>query len=369
MKRVIFFGTYNVETTPRVGVLMDGLRASGVEIIECNVPLKVSTAERVAILKQPWRLPVLAARIVGCWLQLRRQAHKLPKANAVVVGYMGQFDIHLAKRLFKDTPLVLDCMVTGGGVAIDRKLQGKGNAGAKMKLVRWLDESAFKLSDVIIMDTVEHQELLPNEARAKSVVVLVGAPQNCFDAGTKRKAERDEALLQVLFYGNYTPLQGAPVIGRAISRLKTPMNITMIGSGQDEVETKREASEGSHVAVTWIPWVDGGPLATLLASQDVCLGIFGTSVKAQRVVPNKVFAGAATGCALITSDTAPQRRVLGDAARFVPAGDDEALAIAIEELAANRKELKRLQKASYELALKAFTPKAVVGPLLEKLAW
>ncbi|HEY8999026.1 MAG TPA: glycosyltransferase [Candidatus Saccharimonadales bacterium] len=369
MKRVIFFGTYNVETTPRVGVLMDGMRANGVEVIECNVPLKVSTAERVAILRQPWRLPVLGWRIVGCWLQLQKLARKLPKADAVVVGYLGQFDIHLAKHLFKSTPLVLDCMVTGGGVAADRGLQGKGNDGAKMKLVRWLDESAFKLSDIIIVDTVEHQELLPAEARAKSVVVLVGAPRNCFDAGAKRKVQKDDEPLQVLFYGNYTPLQGAPVIGRAITRLKTPMNITMIGSGQDEIETKREASEGSRVAVTWIPWVDGGPLATLLASQDVCLGIFGTSAKAQRVVPNKVFAGAATGCAVITSDTAPQRRVLGDAARFVPAGDDEALAIVIEELAANRKELGRLQKASYELALTTFVPKAIVKPLLEKLAW
>ena len=345
---------------------MQGMRANGIDVVECNVPLNVSTAERVAILQQPWRLPVLGWRMAGCWLRLMRLARNMPKADAIVIGYMSQFDVHLANRLFKGVPIVLDCMATGAGVAVDRNAEG---ASMKMKLVQWLDDSAFKLSDIIVLDTVEHQELVPAEQRDKTVVVLVGSSQHFFDAGAVRKASGTKAPLQVFFYGNYTPLQGAPVIGRAITRLKTPMNITMVGSGQDEIEAKRAASASKNVAVTWIPWVEGAALAELMASQDICLGIFGTTSKAQRVVPNKIFHGAATGCALVTSDTPPQRRVLHDAALFVPAGDDEALAMAIEELATDRKELKRLQKAAHERALKSFTPKAVVKPLLDVLGW
>ena len=70
-------------------------------------------------------------------------------------------------------------------------------------------------------------------------------------------------------------------------------------------------------------------LPALVAGHDVCLGIFGTGDKALRVVPNKVFQGAAAGCAIVTSDTAPQRRALGDAAVLVPPGDPEALAAAL----------------------------------------
>ena len=44
------------------------------------------------------------------------------------------------------------------------------------------------------------------------------------------------------------------------------------------------------------------------------------------VVPNKVFEGAAAGWAIITSDTAPQRRALGDAAIFVGPADARSLA-------------------------------------------
>ena len=45
-------------------------------------------------------------------------------------------------------------------------------------------------------------------------------------------------------------------------------------------------------------------LPALVAGHDVCLGIFGTGDKALRVVPNKVFQGAAAGCAIVTSTRA-----------------------------------------------------------------
>ena len=45
----------------------------------------------------------------------------------------------------------------------------------------------------------------------------------------------------------------------------------------------------------------------MVASHDVCLGIFGDTDKALSVVPTKVYQGAAAGCAVVTSDTAPHR--------------------------------------------------------------
>ena len=78
--------------------------------------------------------------------------------------------------------------------------------------------------------------------------------------------------------------------------------------------------------VDWLDWVAPADLPALVADHDVCLGIFGRGDKALRVVPNKVFQGAASGCAVVTSDTAPQRRALGDCAVLVPPGDPEALA-------------------------------------------
>ncbi|MDY5138226.1 glycosyltransferase, partial [Actinotignum timonense] len=97
------------------------------------------------------------------------------------------------------------------------------------------------------------------------------------------------------------------------------------------------------------------------------LGIFGTSDKAQRVVPNKAYQGMAAGLALITSDTAPQRDMLGDAASYVPAGDASALADMLESFAADPDAITAARTRASERADNAFHPAHVVRPLLAAL--
>ncbi len=170
----------------------------------------------------------------------------------------------------------------------------------------------------------------------------------------------------MVFYGLYTPLQGTPVIGAALGRIAgAPIEVTMIGSGQDEAET-RIAAAANH-AVSWLDWVPAAELPALVASHHVCLGIFGTGAKALRVVPNKVFQGAAAGCAIVTSDTAPQRRAMREAAILVPPGDPEALATALLRLADDRADLVRLRREAHKLARQRFAPERIVTPLAQKL--
>jgi glycosyltransferase involved in cell wall biosynthesis len=85
------------------------------------------------------------------------------------------------------------------------------------------------------------------------------------------------------------------------------------------------------------------------------------------VVPNKVFQGAAAGCAIVTSGTGPQRRLLGEAVAYVPAGDPAALAALLRRLARDPAELERLRSAARALAAERLTPERVVVPLLARL--
>jgi glycosyltransferase involved in cell wall biosynthesis len=139
----------------------------------------------------------------------------------------------------------------------------------------------------------------------------------------------------------------------------------MIGTGQDEVQAK--AAAAANPAVRWLDWVPSAELPAVVASHDVCLGIFGTGAKALDVVPNKVFQGAAAGCAIVTSDTAPQRRALGDAALLVPPGDPEALAAALRGLAADRAQLAVLRGRAGQLARAKFAPGQIIDPLVREL--
>jgi glycosyltransferase involved in cell wall biosynthesis len=119
--------------------------------------------------------------------------------------------------------------------------------------------------------------------------------------------------------------------------------------------------------VRWLEWIEPAELARLVHRHDVCLGIFGSGEKGLRVTPNKVFQGAAAACAIVTSDTAPQRRALGDSARFVPPGDPAALARELVRLAAAPDEVAALRHAAYRRAEECFRGSVLVAPLREVL--
>jgi glycosyltransferase involved in cell wall biosynthesis len=357
--RVIFFGTYDARSHPRVAVLRDGLKVLGVEVVEVNVPLGLDTASRVRILRRPWLLPVFAAHLFAAWARLWRLARRTGTPDAVVVGYMGHLDVLLARRLWRRRPIVLDHLVFASDTAADRRVE----AGVRTRALARLDQAALAAADVIVVDTDEHFALLSEADRERAVVVPVGAPEEWFHEPEARQG----SPLRVVFFGLYTPLQGAPVIGKAISLLAgTPVEFTMIGKGQDRDLAEREARH--NPSVKWLDWLDPQALPALVAEHDVCLGIFGTTPKAFRVVPNKVFQGAAAGAAVVTSDTRPQRAALDSAAAFVPPGDPGALAGALRELAADGEALARLRSAAHERATAAFRPASIAAGLRDRIA-
>jgi glycosyltransferase involved in cell wall biosynthesis len=354
---------------PRVATIAEGLAASGLEVAECNAPLGLDTAARVDMLARPWTAPLLLLRLARRWTTLAAAARRRPRPDVVVVGYLGHFDVHLARLIFRRVPIVLDHLVGASDTGRDRQLDG----GPRQAVLRLIDAAALRAASVIVVDTDEHLAALPPRFRGRAVVVAVGAPAAWAAAG-EAAAESPAAAgepggerpLKVVFYGLYTPLQGTPVIGAALGALAgAPVEITMIGTGQDEAATRAAARANSRVR--WLDWVPADQLPAVVAAHDVCLGIFGTGAKALRVVPNKVYQGAAAGTAVVTSNTPPQRRALGDAAVLVPPGDPAALAGALRRLA-DRAELDRLRAAAHDLAGRRFSADRVVDSLVERLS-
>jgi glycosyltransferase involved in cell wall biosynthesis len=84
-----------------------------------------------------------------------------------------------------------------------------------------------------------------------------------------------------------------------------------------------------------VRWVDYERIPDELARAGCALGVFGTSAKAARVIPNKAFQALACGTPLVTADTPAARELLvdGESALLVPPGDAQALAAAVGRLA------------------------------------
>ena len=47
----------------------------------------------------------------------------MPAPDVVLVGYLGHFDVHLARLLFRGVPVVLDHLVGASDTARDRRLE------------------------------------------------------------------------------------------------------------------------------------------------------------------------------------------------------------------------------------------------------
>ena len=344
MTTVLAFGTYNTRKHPRVGILISGLRYNGVHVDQINRPLELTTAERVEILNKPWKLFGFAMLLLRLWRGLRHDAQawmrRYGKPDAVLVGYLGHFDVLLARRVFKGVPIMLDQLIFAADTARDR-----GSKGLKVRLLSWLDRRDAKAATLLLTDTAEQQRLVPRSTR--SMVVPVGAEQSWYDAGVEAKQPRKG----IVFYGLYTPLQGTPVIAEAIALLAkegvTPQ-ITMIGKGQDCAEVRQKLTGLPHVK--FVEWMEPELLPKFVSTRAISLGIFSAAPKGLRVVPNKVYQSLAAGCAVITSATAPQQRMIGDGAISTMPGAAGALADAIASLLANPDTLAQAQHRASEAA-------------------
>lgn len=335
-------------------MLAEGLRANGHKVAVCNVPVGFDSTARVAMLHRPWLLARFALRLCSSWMRLWSRARGLRDVDVVVVGWMGYLDIRLARFLFPKSYLVLDHLTSLVETAVDRR----AGAAPVLKPLRRLEAAALRKADLICVDTKEHLDELPPDVRAKGVEVWVGAPEAWF----RRPPPTTSSPLKVVFFGQFTPLQGTHVIGQALKLLRdASLEITMIGVGQDLSDARMASGDYQHV--TWIGWVPSDQLRKQIFAHDICLGIFGTGAKAMRVVPNKVFQGAAAGCAIVTSDTPPQRRALGEAAVYVPAGNPTALAAALRELTNDRGRVDALRSAAFARASERFRPERIVRDL------
>lgn len=367
-RALAYVGTYDPGHA-RNAVLITGLRGAGVTVHEFNVPFRALEAARVAT----WRgATAVATGVLAAHLRLLARHPRRLDVDTVVVGYPGHFMVPFGRALAaaRDARLVFDPLVSlADTFRGDRELLGpRSTLGRAVDLV---DRVAFSVGGLVLADTGAQATFYAERFRVppqRLAVVPVGAPPAPQATGAARDLGPGEPLV-VFQYGKWSPLHGAGTVLAAAGLLRDrPLRFVLAGEGQESAALRAEILRRRLINVEWLGMLDPAALRARTLDADVCLGIFGRSDKARRVVPTKVYEALACGRPVVTSDTPAAREVLRDGvdAVLVPPGDAAALAAALVRLA-DRGVREALGASGLSLYRRAFTPTAVAGRLLSAL--
>lgn len=361
--RVVFFGTYDTHR-PRFRILKRGLELAGAEVLQCHRSVWGNLEDRSHLRSvRDYLGPTL--RWCRAAPGLARAYRALPPHDVVVVPYLGQADVGLARRLTRKRrlPLVFDPYVSLQETVIDDRQLLRGHSVAA-RAVRMLDARSFCAADALLVDTGSHGELMASYI-GKPIppwcVVPVGAEGDVF---VRAPLPPPAATATVLFYGSMIPLHGIETIIRAAAALRAHSHIRfrIIGTGQEYPRARALAArEGADRVIEWEERVPYERLPEEIARATVCLGIFGTSRKARAVVPNKVYQAVAVGRPVITGDTPAMREWFTDGADclLVPPGDHASLAEAVARVVNDHALQETLADGGHRLFQRAFTPGAI----------
>ena len=368
--RICFFGTYERDY-PRNRTLVEGLKRTGWQVLECHVPLWEKERDKTGRYLGPFSLVLRAVELKLASLRLLlKYVSTVGRYDLMLVGYIGHFDMPLAWLLtrFPRRPLVFSPLISLYDTLVDdRRSIAEGTLMSRF--LRWLDRQACAKADLVLLDTEAHIDYFVEEfslPRKRFARVFVGAVEPDAPAGVNGSDAHGDAPLEdapsedtsvigtstgdtpfrVMFIGKFIPLHGLPFMLEAANRLKDVPDIEFhfVGSGQltDEIhETARRLNLENVRFTDWIPYEQ---LHRFLQGWGVCLGIFGTSEKAVRVIPGKVFVALSAGKAVITADSPAVRELLtdGESAVLCRRGDPDALAGAIRRLHGDRELLRRI---------------------------
>lgn len=358
--RVCFFGTYD-SRYPGNAVLIEGLRGNGVEVMECHVPLWETTPIKDAEYFGLWSTVRLAGRFAVATARLLTEAARLPRCDVVIAGFNGYLDLPLAKLVARgwSAKLVFNPMMSiYDTLVLDRRHFAESSAGAR--LILQLERALYKLPDAILLDSRAHYRFFVEQLKcpwAKFRQLWFGVDERIF---RMRRSKPKDGRFRLLFYGKYQPLQGVVHIVEAAKRVESDPDIvfSLIGHGPTWPEVQQRARELKTRNIEFVKWVDFDKLPDLIARADVCLGIFGTSGKVSRCMPNKVVQALAMGRPVITGYTDAMGELLRDGEHvvFCQLGDPEGLAAAIIRLKQDRELRCRIAQGGHELFCERLSP-------------
>lgn len=364
-RSVCFFGTYE-SSFPRTITLKQACQKLKIKVLECHIPFWERKREKLEFFSVGSMMRIVS-QLALIYLRLMIQYLQLEDHDAVIVGYNGYFDMPLAKLLaaIRRKPLIFTPVFPLYETSVeDRQYINKDSR--KSRFIHLIDELSCRLADLIIIETETYLNYYSREFKTpkeKYFKIPLGADELNYFPRPQEDQRKNADHLRVLFYGKFIPLQGISTIIEAAKLLEKDEDIEfeIIGSGQLSEDIKKLTKRLDIRNVVFIDWVNYKDLPSHIQRADICLGIFGTTPKAQRGIPIKVFEALAMKKPVITGDSPAAREVFTHRTNSIlcEMGNPKALAESILLLKENKKLKKEIAEAGYKLYQDLFSSRQI----------
>lgn len=367
---VCLFGTFD-RTFPRNYLAVEGLEKAGVGLTWCHIPTweKFPGGKRHGSFFNPLNIFRVLFALLASYLSLFRRLVRTRDVDIYLVGYPGHLDVIVLKLfltlLRRRQPVALILLITlYDTIFLDRRLFKENDI--RCRAARLIDRLALRASDLVITDSEEYRNFLQRTYEIKmekTRSLYIGADSGVF--APVKASESENARFEVLFFGMFIPLHGLETMVRAAKLLehRKDIHFTFYGTGQlkEDIEilvTELDLTEETASFPGWIPQEE---IPQKIAESDLCLGIFGDSIKAGIVIPNKAFQVIGMAKPFITRESPAIKELFthGENAYLVPTGDPESLADGIEWLEADRKLCETLGNNGRKLFLERCSQEAI----------
>ena len=336
---VLFTGRYDPEYN-RTLILSTGLKNLGVRLIEFPFTKKNSTTKQ----------------------QLR---HYDTLVDFVFLPSFTHLDVAFVKRTMRQ-PVIFDPLISKFMTKVFDYKQVFRYSPRAVK--NWLkDYISMHRADVVIADTQQHatyyQQVIKVDPQ-KIKVIPVGVDTDRF--APIARAEQDG--FKVGFYGSFIPLHGIDTIVETARLLSeySDIHFEIVGNGFVEKKIKRDVVKHPTGNLVFTDTVKYKLLPQKISTFDLCIGIMGDDIKAQTVIPNKVFHYAACQKCIITRDTSAIREIFTDQHDIVLCnGTPEDLANKIYNLYQHTEKSHQIAENARERMLNYYNQNIVASQLIE----
>ncbi len=261
--------------------------------------------------------------------------HDFEKPDVIWVPCFRQKDILSASRWAKkwNIPLIVDPLISAYEKEVFERNKWSPESRKAEKRRLW-EADLFSLADVVVADTPAHAEFFSETlgVNPRMLSVLYVSAETDFFKSASSERNPVSGRHEILFYGSFLQLQGVDTIVQAAG-IFPDMNVRWVLLGDGELKPAMEKAARRHKNIAFEPWIPYASLPSRIAQADILLGIFGSTKKAELVIPNKMFQAMAAGKPVITrySKAYPPDMFASDVIGWVPCGDPASLAEKVRE--------------------------------------